>query len=276
MENIDNFEHRSAIAIYFRNLTEINANTKEENEYYVSMLNTDKRDFAIEKLIVGNLKFALKTAMKYRGKGLNFDDLIAESNKALCIAAEKFDETVGKSFLAYAQWWIKSAISRAITANYTVRLSNQMDLRKRQVKAFINEFKANNGIEPTMEEIADNMRLSMIEVRHVLNAENSAISINQKFDDNADSDEIGDILSNTLIDTADSVDNYISNDFHRVLRNHVENLSYPYNVIIKMRYGIGCDKTYTLDEVADKIGKTKERARQMQNTALNILKNMMN
>jgi RNA polymerase primary sigma factor len=214
--------------------------------------------------------------MKYRGKGLNFDDLIAESNKALCIAAEKFDETVGKSFLAYAQWWIKSAISRAITANYTVRLSNQMDLRKRQVKAFINEFKANNGIEPTMEEIADNMRLSMIEVRHVLNAENSAISINQKFDDNADSDEIGDILSNTLIDTADSVDNYISNDFHRVLRNHVENLSYPYNVIIKMRYGIGCDKTYTLDEVADKIGKTKERARQMQNTALNILKNMMN
>lgn len=275
MENMENFEHRSAMAIYFAEVKKMNNNTKEENQFYIEMLKTENRDYAIQKLIEGNLKFAIKMALNFRGRGLNFDDLIAEANYGLCRAVEKFDIQYGKSFLTYAQWWIRSAISRAICDSYIVRVSNQMELRKRQVNNFINEFKQEFDKDPTIQDIADGMKLSLVEVRHVLRAENNTISMNQKFDDgDSDSDEMGDVLANQL-DSSSTVETFIENDFHAALRKYVNELPTPYNTIIKMRYGIGCDKAYTLDEVASVIGKTSERVRQIQAEALRKLKPMI-
>lgn len=263
----------SVMTMYFRDLKNITPLTNQENIEYGQMLKTENRDYAMNKLIEGNLKLVVKMAYEMRGLGLGIDDLIAEGNKALCIAADKFDVSFGQSFATYAQWWIRVYMSRAINASHTIRVPIASETKKRQVKNYIDKFKTDNNREPTLKEICENMQMSMIEVNHVLNCNNHVISMNQKIDDE-NTDEIGDILSNMAVEQTE-LDILQKKEDAILLRKAIKMLDDTSQTIIKMRFGIMGEKVNTLNEVAKRIGKTSERVRQLQAEALSKLKKIL-
>jgi RNA polymerase sigma factor (sigma-70 family) len=263
----------SAMTLYFRDLRNVESLTSQENMEYGKMLKTEKRDYAIQKLIEGNLKLVVKMAYESRGLGLGIDDLIAEGNKALCVAAEKFDIKFGQSFATYAQWWVRVYMSRAINASHTIRVPIASETKKRQVKNFIAEFKSKNDREPTVKEICETLQLSTVEVNHVLNCSNHVISMNQKIDDDS-SDEIGNILTNVAVEKTE-LDDLIKKEDIALLYKAINKLDEISSIIIKMRFGIMGEKASTLSEVSQRIGKTSERVRQLEKVALNKLKSML-
>ena len=114
---------RSAMSRYMAEVQGINTLTDEESFELGKMLkNAETRDMAKEKLIAGNLKLVVKMAHDWKGRGLGIDDLVAEGNIGLTIAADKFDVDCGRKFSTYAIWWIRQAMSKAITNSHTVRI----------------------------------------------------------------------------------------------------------------------------------------------------------
>ena len=245
-------ETRSAMNRYMSEMSAIPAITDDEALELGRMLKSEKRDYAKQRLVEGNLKLVIKIAFSWKGKGLGIDDLIAEGNQALMNAAEKFDVDCGEKFSTYALWWIRVAMSRAIEGSHTVRIPTASALKKRNVERFKDAFIQQYGKEPTFDEIKEGMGLSDIEMRNVLKLENSCVSMNAKFDDeDGESDEIGDMLYSATVDSI--LDELVKKEEVNALYKAIKRL----------------------DEVAVKIGKTKERVRQMQKTAEQKLQKIM-
>ena len=267
---------RSAMSRYMAEVQNINTLTDEESYELGKMLkNADTRDMAKEKLIAGNLRLVVKMAHDWKGRGLGIDDLVAEGNIGLTIAADKFDVDCGRKFSTYAIWWIRQAMSKAITNSHTVRIPIASELKKRNVGRFIEEFRAKNDREPNNEEIQKGMGLTDIEMRNIAKLENGCVSMNAKFDDSDNqSDEIGDVVVATM--EVDSIlDEIVHKEEINALYLAIKKLDERERIVIVMRYGIGGNAEATLDEVAVKIGKTKERVRQIQKTAEQKLQKLM-
>lgn len=259
---------RSAMSRYMAEVQNIPTLTNEESLELGKMLKVaETRDFACQRLVEGNLRLVVKMAHDWRGKGLGIEDLVAEGNTALITAAEKFDIDCGKSFSTYAMWWIRTAMSRAVTASHTVRIPVASELKKRSVTRFIEDFAKKFEREPTKDEIQKGLGLSDIEMRNVYKLENSCVSMNAKFDDSDEqSDEIGDVIANKM-QTISVIDEIVKNEEVQALYNAIKQLDERERIVIVMRYGIGSNTEATLDDVAIKIGKTKERVRQIQKQA---------
>ena len=267
---------RSAMSRYMDEVKCINTLTDDESFELGKMLkNAETRDMAKEKLIAGNLKLVVKMAHDWKGRGLGLDDLVAEGNIGLTIAADKFDIDCGRKFSTYAIWWIRQAMSKAITNSHTVRIPIASELKKRNVARFVEEFRTKNNREPNNEEIQKGMGLTDIEMRNIAKLENGCVSMNAKFDDSDNqSDEIGDVVVATM--EVDSIlDEIVHNEEINALYLAIKKLDERERIVIVMRYGIGGKAEATLDEVAVKIGKTKERVRQIQKTAEQKLQKLM-
>lgn len=259
---------RSAMSRYMLEVQNIPTLSDDECYELGKMLkNSETRDFAKNKLIEGNLRLVVKMAHDWKGKGLGIEDLVAEGNIALTTAADKFDVDCGKKFSTYAIWWIRTAMSRAISDSHTVRIPVASELKKRNVNRFIDNFKVKFDREPTHEEIKKGMGLSDVELRNVYKLENSCVSMNAKFDDSDEqSDEIGDIIAQEQ-EVESVIDEIVKNEEVQALYKAIKQLDERERIVIVMRYGIGGRAEATLDEVAVKIGKTKERVRQIQKNA---------
>lgn len=259
---------RSAMSRYMLEVQNIPTLSDDECYELGKMLkNSETRDFAKNKLIEGNLRLVVKMAHDWKGKGLGIEDLVAEGNIALTTAADKFDVDCGKKFSTYAIWWIRTAMSRAISDSHTVRIPVASELKKRNVNRFIDNFKVKFDREPTHEEIKKGMGLSDVELRNVYKLENSCVSMNAKFDDSDEqSDEIGDIIAQEQ-EVESIIDEIVKNEEVQALYKAIKQLDERERIVIVMRYGIGGRAEATLDEVALKIGKTKERVRQIQKNA---------
>lgn len=259
---------RSAMSRYMLEVQNIPTLSDDECYELGKMLkNSETRDFAKNKLIEGNLRLVIKMAHDWKGKGLGIEDLVAEGNIALTTAADKFDIDCGKKFSTYAIWWIRTAMSRAISDSHTVRIPVASELKKRNVNRFIENFKVKFDREPTREEIKKGMGLSDIELRNVYKLENSCVSMNAKFDDSDEhSDEIGDVIAKEQ-EVESVIDEIVKNEEVQALYKAIKQLDERERIVIVMRYGIGGRAEATLDEVAEKIGKTKERVRQIQKNA---------
>ena len=267
---------RSALNIYMSEIRDMPILTEEENVELGKMLKEeDKREYARKKLIEGNLRLVVKMAHNWKGKGLGIDDLIAEGNKALIDCVEKFDVEQGKKFSTYALWWINAYMSRGVNAAHTIRIPLASDLKKRNVNRFIADFKSKNGFEPSIEEIKEGMGFSDIEMRNVKNLENSCVSMNARFDDSDEqSDEIGDVIASQM-ESESVLDEIVKKEEVSLLRRAIEKLDERERIVMLMRYGMDEYDVSTLDAVAEKIGKTKERVRQIQATAESKLKDIM-
>ena len=224
-----------------------------------------------QKLSSGNLRLVVSIAKKYRHRGLSFIDLIQEGNTGLMKAVEKYEYRRGYKFSTYATWWIRQAITRAIadqarTIRIPVHMIETMSKLRRITKQLVQEI----GREPTVEEIATEADIPVAEARRVLRISKHPISLDRPIGaGDSDDSHFGDFIEDK---SAESPVNMAS---YEMLKDKIgtvlQSLTYREREIIKLRYGIGDDYTYTLEEVGRKFNVTRERVRQIEAKALRKL-----
>jgi RNA polymerase primary sigma factor len=225
---------------------------------------------AREHLVRANSRLVVSVAKKYMGRGVPFIDLIQEGNIGLIRAAKKFDYTLGNKFSTYATWWIRQAVTRAIadqsrTIRIPVHMGDQINKLLRTTHRLTQEL----GREPSPDEMAHALDLATDKVENMLQVARRPLSLELPIDDEGDS-ELGDFIENDeAIAPADVVSSGILRD---LLREVLEDLPPREVRILQMRYGLVDGKTYTLEEVGQKLGVTRERIRQIEVQALSRLR----
>lgn len=241
---------------------------EEEIELAIRIENNDKE--AKEILTKANLRLVVSIAKKYVGRGMMFLDLIQEGNLGLIKAVDKFDHSKGFKFSTYATWWIRQSITRAIAdQGRTIRIPVHMVETINKVKKASNMLLHRDGKEPTPEDIAKELGLSVDKVREILRISQEPVSLETPIGEEEDS-HLGDFIPDEdALSPADAA----AMTFLKAKVNEVlETLTPREAEVLRLRFGLGEGTPQTLEEVGKAFNVTRERIRQIEAKALRKLR----
>lgn len=227
-------------------------------------------ELAQEHLIRANARLVISVAKKYIGRGVPFLDLIQEGNIGLIRATRKFDWRRGHKFSTYATWWIRQAVSRAVadqgrTIRVPVHMGDQLNRMRRVQMRLTQEL----GREPSIDELALGMDTTPDKIENLLEIARRPVSLETPIDEEGDS-TFGDFVED--VNSPAPAQEVTTNLLHEQLKTALDRLPPREAQILRLRYGLEDGRVYTLEEVGQAIGVTRERVRQLEAQALNRLR----
>ncbi len=228
---------------------------------------------AIQRLVEANLRFVVSFSKRYRGCGLSFLDLINEGNIGLMEAAKRYDPAKDVRFLTYAVWWVRQAIVHAISEQGgAVRLPQKQANLVQRLARVRRALTAQLQREPTFEETAEEMAMSVEDVTRLMQVGGDRVSIDGGQDDDPDASALADRLEQDVIPPAE--DTVFREALEEQLRACVDELDPKEELVVKLRFGLDEHDPLTLKEIGEQLNLSRERIRQIEVQALAKLKRM--
>jgi RNA polymerase primary sigma factor len=263
-----------ALQAYLRAIAGIPRLSPEEERELGRRVQESGDQDALRRLVEGNLRFVVSYAKRYRGLGVSFLDLIHEGNLGLMEAARRFDPNRNVKFITYAVWWIRQAITHALSLQTRAfslpqRLSGIASRLGREVAELTEELDR----APTTREIADDLDISEGDVDALLRIGASDVSLSDRFGsaDDGDGAEIGDLIEQEVVPPVE--EKMLRETVTHRVHDALADLDDKEREVITLRFGLDRDgDVRTLQEVGDMLQLSRERIRQIENRAKDKLR----
>lgn len=274
----DYFERTDTLIRYYDDIRRYQLLSLEEEIELFTLLkngNEDEKKYARSKIIVSNQRFVVAIAKKF-GTNDNILDLISEGNIGLMEAIDKFDLTKGVKFSTFAVWYIRRAINMYNINHGALVTKSNISKTYHVISQATNKFIQREYRQPTLDELKEILvNEYKVDIKDVIDVlETRIISIDNEPDDSDDNTNMEDVVIYRSNSANNNIyEKNIDNDFNKELITSMLNqLSSREQEIIKLIFGIGYDREYELQEVAEKVGLTTERVRQLKFSIIDKLK----
>jgi RNA polymerase primary sigma factor len=239
---------------------------KEEKALALKIQEGDQE--ALKRLVEGNLKFVVSYAKRYSGMGLSLLDLINEGNLGLIEAGKRFDPGRGVKFITYAVWWVRQAIIHALTQNtHITNVPQKLSDEITQMKKKTEKLKTTLGREPTREEIARGMGLSVPDVEDLEILAEKQVSLSERMHE--DDLTVEERLKDSLAPSVE--DQIVRASAERQVREILSSLDDKEARVLKLRFGLEGKSPQTLQKIGNALHLTRERVRQIEQRAIRKL-----
>ena len=257
------------VRMYLKEIGKVQLLTADEEIELAKRMEKGDED-AKKQLAEANLRLVVSIAKRYVGRGMQFLDLIQEGNLGLIKAVEKFDYTKGYKFSTYATWWIRQAITRAIADQartiripvHMVEIINRLLRTQRQLVQDL-------GREPTVEELAEELKLPVARVREIQKISQEPVSLETPIGEEDDS-HLGDFIQDDHMPVP--MDAAAATLLREQLTEVMSSLTEREQRVLRLRFGMDDGKARTLEEVGKEFDVTRERIRQIEAKALRKLR----
>ena len=274
MENIDlsvpeGISIEDPVRMYLKEIGKVPLLSAEEEIKLAQRMEEGDED-AKKRLAEANLRLVVSIAKRYVGRGMLFLDLIQEGNLGLIKAVEKFDYRKGYKFSTYATWWIRQAITRAIADQArTIRIPVHMVETINKLIRVSRQLLQELGREPTPEEIAEEMHMSVERVREILKISQEPVSLETPIGEEEDS-HLGDFIQDDNVPVP--ADAAAFTMLKEQLEDVLSTLTDREQKVLRLRFGLDDGRARTLEEVGKEFNVTRERIRQIEAKALRKLR----
>ena len=259
-------DRNTCVSSYLREISEFPLLTKEEEHAIArKMSEAGAPEGSYHDLVKCNLSFVVKISSEYRNMGLPFEDLLNEGNIGLIEAAHHFDPTRGTKFITYAIWWIRKSILKALSQHAAmVRIPNYQLKKVRNVRNTGRMLSRELGREADREEISKELRVTIAKIDEILQMKMRELSLDDKVGRDKDTP-----ISDYLVDgrSINPEDELIKHENQGLIRLALRNLTDQEQTVIINRFGLEGGRIFTLKEIGEKLGVSRERVRQIESQA---------